>query len=299
MPLHPLSRTMLDEFSRLKPLEEVGVEEGRRQMVELARMLPPGPSVAHVEDRFLPGEAGDIPIRVYYPGAHGPFPILVFFHGGGWVLGNLDSSDAVCRVLANAARCLVVSVNYRHGPEHKFPAAPHDAYAATEWISRNARTFEGDPARLAVGGGSAGGNLAAVTALMARDRGAPDIRFQLLIVPVTNYAFDTASYEENAEGYGLTRSTMRWFWKHYLNSETDGANPYASPLRAPSLGGLAPAFVLTAEYDPLRDEGASYAQRLREAGVPVIYKSYAGMTHMLLGPEADTDMARELREKLR
>jgi acetyl esterase/lipase len=298
MPVHPLAQALLDDFSKLEPLETVSVQRGREQAFELARMLPPGEPVAAVNDRVVPGPAQGIPIRIYTPKGQGPFPIIVYFHGGGWVLGDLDTSDSVCRVLANAASSIVVSVNYRHAPEHKFPAAPEDAYAATLWISSNARSFNGDANRLAVSGTSAGGNLAAVTALMARDRGGPAIAFQLLIVPVTNYGFDTGSYRQNAETYGLTLGAMRWFWNHYLESEADGANVYASPLRATDLKGLPRAFVLTAEFDPLRDEGAAYAEKLRAAGVPVNCKCYAGMIHMLQGPDADADMARELRSAL-
>jgi acetyl esterase len=294
MPLHPLSKGLLEQFAALPPLEQVGVAAGRKQMMELARMLPPGQPVARVEDRLVPGPVTDTPVRIYTPQGTGSFGILVYFHGGGWVLGSLESSDAACRNICNGARCIVVSVNYRHAPEHKCPAAAEDSYAATVWAARNAASLGGDAQRLAVGGSSAGGNLAAVTALMARDRGGPQIRYQLLMVPVLNHAYDTRSYQDNAEGYGLTRARMQWFWDHYLGSAADGANVYASPLRAPDFTGLPPAFVMTAEFDPLRDEGEAYAERLREAGVAVKYKCYEGMVHMLLGPEADQDLAREL-----
>jgi acetyl esterase len=174
---------------------------------------------------------------------------------------------------------VVVSVNYRLAPEHKFPAALEDAYSATKWIAENAADLSGDSNRIAVGGDSAGGNLAASVSLMARDRHGPSIVFQLLIYPVVNHAFDTASYTENAEGYWLLRDDMRWFWNHYLRDEQDGRNPYASPLRAENLASLPPAFVITAEFDPLRDEGEAYAARLRESGVPVKLTRYDGMIH--------------------
>jgi acetyl esterase len=307
MPVHPLAQALLDDFSKLAPLETLSVEQGRQNAYELARMLPPGEPVGDVADRLIPGSTGSIPIRAYWPKSAGNpanrradalLPIVVYFHGGGWVLGDLDTVDGFCRVLTNASGCIVISVNYRHAPEHKFPAAAEDAYAATSWISQNARSLGGDGHRLAVCGSSAGGNLAAVTSLMARDRGGPPIAMQVLAVPVTNHAFETASYRANGVGYGLTTASMRWFWNHYLASDADGAHRYASPLRAPDLKGLPPAFVLTAEFDPLRDEGEAYAEKLRSAGVPVLYKCYAGMIHMLLGQESNEDMARELRSAL-
>jgi len=300
MPVHPLAQALLDDFKKLEPLETLGVEGGRRNAYELARMLPPGEPVGEVADRVIPGPAGSIPIRAYWPkrtagSGDEPLPIVVYFHGGGWVLGNLDTVDGFCRVLTNASGCIVISVNYRHAPEDKFPAAAEDAYAATAWIAQNARSFGGDGRRLAVCGSSAGGNLAAVASLMARDRGGPGISLQVLIVPVTNHSYDTHSYRENADGYGLTKVSMQWFWNHYLASAADGANSYASPLRATDFKGLPPALVLTAEFDPLRDEGEAYAEKLRAAGVPVLYKCYAGMIHMLLGPESNDDIVRELR----
>ncbi|MCA1553083.1 MAG: alpha/beta hydrolase, partial [Chloroflexi bacterium] len=188
-----------------------------------------------------------------------------------------------------------VSVNYRHAPEYKFPAAPEDAFAATEWVAQHAATFDGDAKRLAVGGVSAGGNLAAVVALMARERGKPHLVFQLLVVPVTNHAFDTESYDTNADNYGLTRDSMHWYWNHYLARESDGDHPYASPLRARDLRHLPPALVMTSEFDPLRDEGEAYAARLRDAGVPVEHIRYAGMVHSFWGETSLDDMARALR----
>jgi acetyl esterase len=218
--------------------------------------------------------------------------LLVYFHGGGWVLGGIETHDGVCRELANAAGCVVVSVDYRLAPEHKFPAAVEDCYAATQWAAAHAGDLGADARRLAVGGDSAGGNLAAVVSQMAPDRGGPPIVFELLVYPVTTAAFDTPSYRDNAEGYLLTAGDMRWFWNHYLNGPADADNPYASPLRATRLAGLPPALVITAEFDPLRDEGEQYAQRLEEAGVPTRLIRYDGMIHGFFGMSHMMDKAK-------
>ena len=297
MPLHASAKAFLDQRAAMgvRPVQELSVEEARAQAIRVARAASPGDPVARTEDLTIPGPLGTIPIRLYTPVDKSSLPVLVYFHGGGWVVGNLDTVDQFCRMMANAAGCIVVSVNYRHAPEYKFPAAVEDAYAGTRWASQHAQTFGGDPTRLAVSGSSAGGNLAAVVALAASDRGGPPLSYQLLIVPVIDSAFDTPSYRENAEGYGLTSEGMRWYWRHYLTTDADGRHPYASPLHAPSLRGLPPAFVATAEFDPLRDEGEAYAARLRNEGVPVTHKRYAGMVHGFQGPEADTDMAAALR----
>jgi acetyl esterase len=220
-------------------------------------------------------------------------PALVFFHGGGFVICNLDTHDGPCRSIANAAGCIVVSVDYRLAPEHPYPAAAEDCHAATEWVAKNGAEFGIDTSRIAIGGDSAGGNLAAVVALMARDRGAPSLRFQLLIYPVTDYAFETDSYRENAEGYLLTRDMMRWFWNLYVPDASKAAEPYASPLRAADLSGLPPALCITAEYDPLRDEGEAYAARLREAGVAATTSRYDGLFHGFFGMSAQIDRARD------
>ncbi len=212
----------------------------------------------------MPGPAGALGLRIYTPveaGGPGALPVLVFFHGGGWVVGNLDTHDGLCRRLANAAGCLVVSVDYRLAPEARFPAAVDDAYAATRWVAARASSFGGDGTRLAVGGDSAGGNLAAVVSLLAHERGAPPLRFQLLLYPVTDFAFDTPSYRENGEGYLLTRANMEWYAGHYLRDGADRRHPHAAPLRAADVGGSPPTMVITAQYDPLRDEGEAYAVR--------------------------------------
>ena len=236
-------------------------------------------SIARIENRTVPGPAGQIPVRIYTPVGTAPFPVLVYFHGGGWVIGNLDTHDGICRSLANRVGCLVVSVDYRLAPEHRFPAAPEDCYAATRWLAEHAGSLGGDKGRIAVGGDSAGGNLAAVVALMARDRGGPKLAFQLLVYPATDTDFETRSYRENSEGYFLTRADMVWFWNHYAPRDEDRRNPYAAPLRAASLRGLPPALVITAEFDPLCDDGNAYAARLREDGVPVRLSQQDGLIH--------------------
>jgi acetyl esterase len=211
--------------------------------------------------------------------AGGALPGIVYFHGGGFVIGNLDSHDGTCRALANASGCAVVSVDYRLAPEHRFPAAPEDCYAALRFVAERGAELGIDARRLAVAGDSAGGNLAAVTALLARERRGPDVRFQLLVYPVADHAFDTPSYRDNAEGYFLSAAMMRWFWGHYLERPEQGDDPLASPLRAKDLAGLPPALVITAEYDPLRDEGEAYAARLKQAGVAAELLRYDGQIH--------------------
>jgi acetyl esterase len=278
MPLDPLVRSLLDLAAAQSPAPLTSMTPVQaREMFEKLRLPLPVDPVARVEDRRIPGPAGEIPVRVYEPeNARG---VLVYFHGGGWVIGSLDSHDAPLRSLANAAGCSVVSVDYRLAPEHRHPAAAEDCYAATCWAAENARSLGADHDALAVGGDSAGGNLAAVTALLARERRGPRIRHQLLVYPVTDHDFERASYCDNAEGYFLSREDMRWFWDHYVPGRTERDAFTASPLRAPDLSGLPPAHVLSAEFDPLRDEGEAYAARLREAGVPVSLTRYDGMVH--------------------
>ncbi|OLC28542.1 MAG: lipase [Armatimonadetes bacterium 13_1_40CM_64_14] len=299
--LDPQAKTFLDQRTALgvRPVNELTVEAAREQAVRVARaMSGPAEPVARVDERLLPGPYGDIPVRIYLPARAESVPMLVYFHGGGWVVGNLETVDAFCRSMTNLARCTVVSVNYRHAPEHKFPLPVEDAYAATQWVATHAGTLGGNPARLAVGGTSAGGAQAAVVAQIARDRRGPQVACQLLIVPVTDHNFETTSYRENADGYGLTADAMRWYWSHYLHTAADGAQPYASPIRAASLRGLPPAVVVTAEFDPLRDEGEAYAARLRADGVPVVSKRYNGMVHQFLGSDSNAEIARMLRQAL-
>ena len=239
-------------------------------------------AVGKVEDRAIPGPAGSIPIRIYTPAGNGPFPVLVFYHGGGFVIGDLESHDGLCRSLTNGAGCVTVAVDYRLAPEAKFPAAVEDCFAATRWVSENAATLGADPNRLAVGGDSAGGNLAAVVSMMARDNktlpNTPKIVFQLLIYPGTDLTCSAHSHKTNTE-YILTPDNIRWFMGHYLGNEADSRNPLASPLFAANFTGLPPALIITAEFDPLRDEGEDYGQKLRDAGVPVQVSRYEGMVH--------------------
>ena len=295
MTLDPQANALLDQMATLggPAVHEVSVEEARQMLRNLSALSGPGEDVARVEDGKVPGPGGMVPIRIYVPEGDPPFGVLVWYHGGGWVLGDLETTDNTCRALTNAAGVVVVSVDYRLAPEHKFPGAADDAYAALTWVHDNAASFGGDPERIAVGGDSAGGNLAAVTALQARDRGAPPVRFQLLVYPVTDASFATESYEENAEGYLLTREGMKWFWQHYLSCDDDAANCYAAPIRADDLSGLPPALVITAGYDPLRDEGEAYAERMREAGVDARAKRYDGQIHGFFGMTGILDAARE------
>lgn len=231
--------------------------------------------IAKVEDR----KAGAVPLRVYTPEGSGPFPVLLYLHGGGWVVGSLDSHDDLCRSLCKRAGALVASVDYRLAPEERFPSGLQDASNALRWLAANAASLKGDPARLAVGGDSAGANLAAALALRTRDRGGPAIRYQLLIYPVAVRDFETPSYRRFATGYGLTRANMMWFWDQYLATPEDALDPYAAPLQAEDLSGLPPAFVASAEFDVLRDEGEAYAAKLAAAGVDVRCVRYLGMNH--------------------
>jgi acetyl esterase len=245
----------------------------------MASLAGPIQEVARVEDRTIPGPARPIPVRVYWPENGKNLPALVYYHGGGWVIGDLDSWDRTLRALTNASGCVVISVDYRLAPEHKFPSAVEDADAAVRYVAEHAGEFGIDVNRIAVGGDSAGGNLAAVACLMARDRGGPKIAFQLLVYPATNYKDDRPSMREFAEGYFLTQAGMDYFWGHYLARPEDGHHPHVSPLKAQSLAGLPPAMVITAECDPIRDQGEAYAARLQEAGVPVSVKRYDGAIH--------------------
>jgi acetyl esterase len=282
----------------MPPFDAVSVEEARAASGAFTNLQGAPEAVGSVDNLVAPGPNGEIALRVYTPERDGPLPLLVYFHGGGWVLGDLETHDGVCRALANAANCTVVAVDYRLAPEHKFPTAVDDAYAATRWVAENAGRLDGDPKRIAVGGDSAGGNLAAVVALMARDRGGPQLATQLLIYPVTDTACDTACRQENGQGYLLTVDMMRWFQHHYLRGDGDQEDPYAAPLRARDLRGLPPALVITAEFDPLRDEGEAYAVRLRAAGVPTTLKRYDGMIHGFFGMGAVLDQARVAMEEV-
>ncbi len=279
MPVDPQVQAMLDEVADLPPMHTLPVDVVRagseKRLALGGRRVP----VGDIVDRAIAGPGGELKLRIYTPKGKGPFPLIVFFHGSGFVICSLDTHDTMCRHLCAGSGAVVVSVDYRLAPEHKFPAGPDDCLAATRWAAAHAAELDADPARIALAGDSAGGNLAAVTALRVRDEGGPALCAQLLIYPVTDADTNNASYRDNAEGYGLTRDGMIWFWNHYLGNQADAANPHVSPLRAESLAGLPPAFVQTAEYDPLRDEGELYASRLIAAGVPTRVVRYDGMNH--------------------
>jgi acetyl esterase len=286
MPLDIQMKSLLDAMAAAKnpAFHTLTPQEARR--IAAARPQPGEPEpVAKVEDRTIPSAGGDIPIRIYTPAGVPPFGVLVYFHGGGWVIGNIAMTDQPCRLLANVSGCMVVSVEYRLAPEHKFPAGPEDCYAATKWVSDNAAALGIDPKRIAVGGTSAGATLAAAVALMARDRGGPHIAYQLLVYPATTAELITESHSQFAKDnyYILSCADMEWFWGHYLAKDEDRKNPYACPAYAKSLSGLPPALVITAEYDPLRDEGEAYAVRLSDEGVSTILKRYEGVTHGFFG----------------
>jgi acetyl esterase len=288
----------------------VSPSEARRMFLETRRALqPPAPDVASAEDFVIPGPGGSIPVRYYRPKGSTPgqeLPALVYYHGGGWVIGDLSSHDVLCRELANQAHCAVVSVEYRKAPEHKFPAAVDDAVAAFSWIRARAVRRGIDATRIAVGGDSAGGNLATVVALLARDAGLPMPCFQLLIYPATEQGFGTRSHQAYGQGYLLTRENMQWFMTQYLRSAMDGRDWRASPLLARNFAGLPPASVLVAGFDPLCDEGVAYAKKLKQAGVPVKQRLYPGMVHgfIIMGgvldvaEQAIADCAEDLRAAL-
>lgn len=238
--------------------------------------------VAHVENLVIPGPAGVIPVRIYTPEGGGPFPILVYFHGGGWVSGSIDTHDLGCRHLCREACCLVLSVDYRLPPEHKFPVGLEDCYAAVCWMVAHAERFQGDSTRVAVSGDSGGGNFAAVTALICRDRSGPNLVFQLLLVPVLDFQVNTPSWKDY-DGYMMTREEFLICRDFYLSHENEQVHPYAAPLLAPDLHGLPPALIITAECDPVRDGGEYYGQRLLSAGVPTTISRYNGMVHGFMG----------------
>jgi acetyl esterase len=282
MPLDPQVQAMRAQRMRenVPPLYTLSVEQARQADLASIRAGAGSPEpVAQITDRHIPGPAGDLPIRLYQPEGEGPFPALIYFFGGGWTLGTIDTSDGICRSLCNAVPCMVISIGYRLAPEHKFPAAVQDCYAATLWIATHAREINADASRLAIGGDSAGGNLTAAVTLLARDQGGPPLICQLLVYPSTDYLSDTPSLYENVDPFFFNKRSVAWYWGHYLPTPEDGKHPLASPLQAEDLRGLPPALVMTAEYDPIRDQGEQYAERLKQAGVPVELTRYEGMIH--------------------
>ena len=311
--LDPQAQAVLDLVIKSgRPAYNTLSPKDARQLFRETRpaSTPTPPEIGVVRNVLADGPHGPIPLRVYRP--HGVadsvrLPGLVYFHGGGWVIGDLDTHDVLCRCLTAEANVTTVAVDYRLAPEHKFPAAVDDAWAATRWVAKDADQLGIDARKLAVGGDSAGGNLAAVVALLARDAGAPAISFQVLMYAVTDLGAEAKSYSDFADGYMLTRDGMRWFSDHYLKAKSEATDWRASPLRAPSLAGLPPALVITAGFDPLRDEGEAYAQRLREAGVRADYICYGGMLHGFVpmgrlldtGNRAVSHIAASLREALK
>lgn len=293
MPLDPQAQQVMEQIAALGFPPNHLVTPQQARLNAKARPRAAGPAVARVEERTIPGPGAAIPVRIYTPQGSGPLPILVWFHGGGWVIGDLDSADATARHLTIGAGCIVISVDYRLAPETKFPGPADDCYAATVWAAQHAASLGGDAERIAVGGDSAGGNLAAAVALMARDRSGPALAFQLLVYPVTAWDFTTDSYQRCADGYMLTKITMQWYWDQYLHTSADASNPYAVPLVAQNLRNLPPALVITAEFDPLCDEGEAYARSLQAAGVPTRCSRYDGMIHGFFGMPAVLDKGQQ------
>ncbi|MFF4341033.1 alpha/beta hydrolase [Kitasatospora sp. NPDC001540] len=312
MPLHPQAEALRRQRAAAgtPPLYTRTLAEARAADLAEIRAAAGNPEpVGSVAELTVDGPGGPLPLRVYRPAGEAAeqLPLLIYLFGGGWVLGSLDTGDAICRRLTNAVGCVTVSVGYRLAPEHPFPAAVHDVLAAADRVVAHAADLGADPGRIAVGGDSAGGNLAAALTLLARERGGPALRHQLLVYPNTDHAADTPSVREHDDPLLFNRRSVAWYWGHYLADPADGAHPLASPLRAPSLAGLPPATVITAEYDPLRDEGELYAEALRAAGVPVELRRYDGMPHGFFamsgvlddGRAAQQYAADRLREALR
>jgi acetyl esterase len=282
MPVTPEVQTILDLLAAVDdvPIEEM-TPQAMREAYAMLNATGSKAEMASVTDRTVPGPGGDIPVRVYVPTTEpGPRPVLVYFHGGGWVIGDLETHDSTVRALASGSGATVVSVDYRLAPEHPFPAPLDDCLAAVRWVADHGAEIDVDPARLAVAGDSAGGNLAAAVVLALRDTG-PALRAQVLVYPVTDGTLGEPSMDENGDGYFLTKATMAWFWDHYMGDRDRATEPAASVLHAPdeALAGLPPALVVTAEFDPLRDEGEAYASRLAAAGVDVTTSRYDGMIH--------------------
>lgn len=293
MTLHPRLQAILDASADLPPMESVEPAVLRANY-EAQAAKTPRPDVAHVEDRMIPGPRGKVRVRIYRPDLEDGHAVIAYFHGSAFVICSIDTHDVLCRHLCLQSRAVVVSVDYGLAPEAPFPAGPDDCFAATIWAHANATSFGGDPARLVVAGDSAGATMAIVTALRARDGGGPTISAQLLIYPVTDYP-DTppASYAERGENCGLTTSAMRWGWDLYITDPADRAHPFASPLRVDNLTDLPPAYIITAEYDLLRDEGKAFAERLRSAGVDTTFVHYGDMNHGFMGMVGSLDRADE------
>ena len=300
-------QAVLDELAKLnpKPLPTLTAGEARKQpspadavkalLTKQGKSLEPE-AVKKVENKTITGKVGSIPIRIYTPKGDGPFPVILYFHGGGWVIADLDTYDASPRALANASNAIVVSSHYRQAPEHKFPAAHDDAHASYKWVLKNAQEFNGDAKRVALVGESAGGNLAASVSVLAREHKMQMPLHQVLIYPIADNETDTASYIENANAKPLDLAGMQWFFKQYLNTPTDGENHMISLLDEKNLKGLPPTTIITAQIDPLRSEGSAYALALKKAGVKTRYQNYKGVTHEFFGMAAVVDKAKEAQK---
>ncbi len=295
MPVDPQVEALLKEFAAQgRPaLYELSVDEARTVAEEMVALAGDPIEVGSVRDISIPVDGAAIAARVYTPEGAGPHPMVMFFHGGGWVICSLDTHDNVCRAICHDADAIVVSVAYRMAPEHRFPVAAHDCFAATRWVADNAATLEGDASRLAVCGDSAGGNLSAVVSHMARDAGGPALAFVALIYPAVDMTAEGGSMSDNANGFFFEEKSMRWFMDHYLSPE-ERTHPMASPLLNTDLSGLPPCFIATCEYDPLRDEGEAYGTALRASGVTAEVKRYDGLIHAVINMTGVLDGGRKL-----
>lgn len=296
MPLHHQAKLHLENAASLNVpvVTECTPQDLRNNLARRKKLFPTEiEPVASVQDDSIPGPSGDTPIRIYKPEDDAPYPLIMFFHGGGWMIGDLDAEDTTCRGLCRRVGAVVVSVDYRLAPETLFPGAVNDCYSATVWAAQNASKLGANPSQIATAGTSSGGNLCAAVALKARDEGDPPIAHQLLFCPAIDYRFDRPSYIENAEGFGLTAQAMRWFWDQYLGYQSEDLHPYACPIRDQNLSGLAAATVITAEYDVLRDEAEDYADAMSAAGVDVQCTRYDGMIHGFNAQLGIIDRAKE------
>ena len=302
MPLDPQCQQLVQQFEamQLPAWADMTPDEGRALSKSFVSLMGEPEEVAAVEDRRIAGPAGTIGVRIFTPagGGSGPLPVLLYYHGGGFVFGDLDLVDPITRRLANRSGCIVVSVDYRLAPEHPFPAAAEDAYAALSWVAEHAPEIGGDPTRIAVSGDSAGGNLSASVSMMARDRGGPPVAFQVLIYPAVDSSLSQPSYTENADAPILTRRDVEYFWGHYMSGGGDRTDPRVAPGLVDDLSGLPPAFVITAECDPLRDEGEDYGRRLNEAGVKTEVRRYDGMFHGFVWMPAAIDRGAEALDEI-
>lgn len=298
--LHPEMEAFLEQRQEasILPTHTLSPEEARRQSKDLYASTTDPEPVGEVEYFDIQTQDGNLRLRAYIPDRDRPYPVLIWFHGGGFVVGGLDTADATCRALTAETGRLVISVDYRLAPEHPFPAAVRDCYQATEWVSSYIPSLGGDSDSISIGGSSAGGTLAAVTALMARDRDGPSLQAQILIYPMTNYDKPMDSYEEYKDGYGLPVETVRWYKNQYISRDIDGYHPYAFPLSGISLHDLPPAIVVTAEFDPLRDEAIEYMRSLSNTGISVFHHEYEGFIHGFFGLLNDPSLP-EAREAVR